>query len=78
MDEKEEIVARLATNLRYYRKQRDWSQSELAVRIGVDTRQIGRIEQQVNAPSIVLCYRIAQSFEISIDDLLAPDRTPSN
>ena len=46
MDEKEEIVARLATNLRYYRKQRDWSQSELAVRVGVDTRQIGRIEQQ--------------------------------
>ena len=78
MDEKEEIVARLATNLRYYRKQRGLSQSELAVRVGVDTRQIGRIEQQVNAPSIVLCYRIAQSFEISIDDILAPDRTPSN
>jgi transcriptional regulator with XRE-family HTH domain len=70
MDEKDEIVARLATNVRYYRTQRGWSQAELAARVGVDTRQIGRIEQQVNVPSFVLTYHIAQAFEVTLDDLI--------
>lgn len=70
MDEKDEIVARLATNLRYYRMQRGWSQAELAARVGVDTRQIGRIEQQVNVPSFVLAYHISQAFGVRLDDLI--------
>lgn len=70
MDEKDEIVARLATNVRYYRMQRGWSQAELAARIGVDTRQIGRIEQQVNVPSFVLAYHISQAFGVTLDDLI--------
>ena len=72
MDEKDEIVARLATNVRNYRTQRGWSQAELAARVGVDTRQIGRIEQQANVPSIVLAYHIAQAFEITLNDLITP------
>ena len=70
MDEKDKIVARLATNVRYYRMQRGWSQAELAARVGVDTRQIGRIEQQANVPSIVLSYHIAQAFGVTLNDLL--------
>ena len=72
--ERDEIFAVFAKNMRYYRKQRGLSQSELAVQIGVDTRQIGRIEQRVNAPSIILSYRIAQALGITVNDLLKPNR----
>ena len=53
MSERDEILAILAYWVHYYRKERGLSQLELAVRVGVDTRQIGRIEQQKNLPSLV-------------------------
>jgi transcriptional regulator with XRE-family HTH domain len=74
MDERDEIFAIFAKNVRYYRNQRGLSQSELAVRIGVDTRQVGRIEQEVNVPSIVISYQIAQALGITLNDLFVSDR----
>ena len=69
MSERKEVSAILAKQVRYYRKKRKLSQLELAVQTGVDTRQIGRIEQQV-LPSIVLLRRIAKALEVSIDALV--------
>ena len=70
MSERKEVSAILAKQVRYYRKKRKLSQLELALQTGVDTRQIGRIEQQVNLPSIVLLRRIAKALEVSIDALV--------
>lgn len=72
MRERDEISTILAHQVRHYRRQRKLSQSELAVRVGVDTRQIGRIEQQVNLPSIVLLCRIAEALDVSLDELVSP------
>lgn len=72
MMERDELSAALAYRVRHYRQQRKLSQLELAVRVGVDTRQIGRIEQQVNLPSIILLCRIAEALEVSLDELVHP------
>lgn len=74
MSERDEISATLAYWVRYYRKKRKLSQLELAVRTGVDTRQIGRIEQQTNLPSIILLCRLAEALNVSLDDLVRPDK----
>ena len=71
--DRDEILGTFAGNVRYYRTQQGLSQLELAVRIGVDTRQIGRIEQQNNAPSIVLSYQVAQALGVTVNDLLEPN-----
>lgn len=72
MRERDEILATLAYQVRYYRQQQKLSQLELAVRVGVDTRQIGRIEQQDNLPSIVLLCRIAEALDVSLNELVLP------
>ena len=72
MRERDEILATLTHQVRHNRQQRKLSPLELAVRVGVDTRQIGRIEQQVNLPSIVLLCRIAEALEVSLDELVRP------
>ena len=72
MSERDEILAVLAYWVRYYRKQQGLSQLELAVRCGVDTRQIGRIEQQSNVPSLILAVRLAKALEIPLSDLVQP------
>lgn len=75
MRERDEISATLAHQVRHYRQKRKLSQLELAVRVGVDTRQIGRIEQQVNLPSIVLLCRLAKALDVSLDELVRPHET---
>lgn len=75
MRERDEILTTLAYQVRYYRQKQKLSQLELAVRVGVDTRQIGRIEQQDNLPSIVLLCRIAEALDVSLNELVLP--TPS-
>ena len=72
MRERDEILACLAYWIPHYRQLRKLNQMELAVRVGVDLRQIGRIEQQVNAPSIILASRIADALDVSLDQLLQP------
>jgi len=72
MSERDEILAILAYWVRYYRKQQELSQLELAVRSGVDTRQIGRIEQRKNLPSLVLAIRLAKVLKVTLNDLVQP------
>lgn len=72
MSERDEILAAVAYWVRYYRKQQGLSQLELAVRVGVDTRLVGRIEQQQNVPSLVLAVQLARALSTSLDDLIQP------
>nr|WKN38683.1 helix-turn-helix transcriptional regulator [Tunicatimonas sp. TK19036] len=79
MENRDEILEALAYWVHYFREKQKLSQLELAVRVGVDTRQIGRIEQQVNAPSIVLVYRIAKALDVTLNQLvqpMEPEQTP--
>ena len=72
MSERDEILAIVAYWVRYYRKQQGLSQLELAVCCGVDTRQIGRIEQQSNVPSLILATQLAKALGVTLNDLVQP------
>lgn len=52
------------------RKQKSWSQTDLAKKIDVSRVIIGRYERNEAAPSIDVAKRMADAFEVSLDYLV--------
>jgi transcriptional regulator with XRE-family HTH domain len=52
------------------RKQKDWSQAELAANSGVSREMIGKYERGEAVPSIDAAKKIADAFEVSMDYLV--------
>lgn len=46
-----------------------WTQTDLAIKVGVRRETIGFLEQGKYNPSLQLAYRIAQSFEMTIEEV---------
>jgi len=57
----ESVIGR---NLRRFRKARGLTQEALADEVGVDIRQIGRIERGQGYPSIGLLVELAELFDV--------------
>ena len=60
----------LAGKLTELRKEKGWSQSELAKQIQVSREIVGRYERGDAVPSIDIAKRIADAFEVSLDYLV--------
>lgn len=63
----------LAGNLRLLRKQKSWSQEELAARIGLNRGNIASYEKGTAEPKICNLLKISQIFGVSIIDLTRRD-----
>ena len=59
----------LGERLLLLRKRRDWSQRELAERVGTSDQVISRYERGEMTPSVEVAARIAQALEVSLDYL---------
>jgi putative transcriptional regulator len=57
--------------LRVLRAERDWSQSDLAERLGVSRQSVNAIETGRYDPSLPLAFRIAELFGLAIEDVFA-------
>jgi len=55
--------------LRVLRAERDWSQAELAERLGVSRQTVNAIETGKYDPSLPLAFSIARTFDRSIEDI---------
>ncbi len=53
--------------LKVLRAERDWSQSDLADRLGVSRQSVNAIETGKYDPSLPLAFRIAELFELQIE-----------
>jgi putative transcriptional regulator len=53
--------------LKILRAERDWSQGELAQRLGVSRQSVNAIETGKYDPSLPLAFRIARVFDLSIE-----------
>jgi putative transcriptional regulator len=53
--------------LRHFREQREWSQGELARRVGVSRQTINCVETDKYDPSLPLALRIAKLFVVPVD-----------
>ena len=65
----------MKNNLRVLRAERDWSQAELAERLGVSRQTVNAIETGKYDPSLPLAFRIARLFDRLIEDVFDPEET---
>lgn len=60
---------RLHNTLKVQRAMRDWTQAELAERVGVTRKSINAIERGHFVPSTVLALKLGKLFNVSVEDL---------
>ncbi|APV45363.1 putative transcriptional regulator [Dehalogenimonas formicexedens] len=62
----------MKNRLRVLRAERDWTQEELAQRLGVSRQAIIAIEKEKYDPSLPLAFRMAELFGKKIEDIFGP------
>ncbi len=63
----------MKNQVRTLRAGRDWSQGELAERLGVSRQTVNAIETGKYDPSLPLAFRIARLFRKPIEELFEPE-----
>jgi putative transcriptional regulator len=64
---------RLANKIKVYRAMHDWTQEELAHRVGVTRKTINTVENGVYVPSAYLALKIARVFGVPFEDIFQLD-----
>lgn len=64
----------LGIHIKKYREQKNWSQDDLASKIGTDQKRISKIETGNVNIGWDTFYQIAQALEVSMDELVEGDR----
>jgi putative transcriptional regulator len=59
----------MKNRIRVLRAEKEWSQAELAERVGVSRNSINAIENGRFDPSLPLAFRIAGSFGLSVEEV---------
>jgi putative transcriptional regulator len=70
----------LKNTIKVHRAMKDWTQEELARRIGVTRKTVNTIENGVYVPSTVLALKMARVFGVAVEDVfqLAEPFPPEN
>ncbi|MEQ1547679.1 MAG: helix-turn-helix transcriptional regulator [Chakrabartia sp.] len=63
----------MKNRLRILRAERNWSQSDLAEALGVSRQSVNAIETGKYDPSLPLAFKIADLFDIKIEDIFRRD-----
>ena len=68
----------MENRLKLLRSQRSWSQQDLAERIEVSRQSVNAIETGKYDPSLSLAFRIAELFDLPIEEIfVSPSRRSS-
>ena len=65
----------MKNRLRVLRAEREWSQQDLAERLGVSRQSVNAIETGRYDPSLPLAFRIADVFALPIEAIFERDET---
>ncbi|HVF91263.1 MAG TPA: helix-turn-helix transcriptional regulator [Blastocatellia bacterium] len=63
----------MKNRLRVIRAERNWSQADLAERLGVSRQTVNAIETGKYDPSLPLAFKIARLTGSKIEDIFEPD-----
>ena len=61
----------MKNRLKVLRAERDWSQQDLADRLGVSRQSVNAIEKGRYDPSLPLAFTIADVFELTIEEIFS-------
>ena len=59
----------MKNHLRELRTSRDWSQSDLAEKLGVSRQTVNAIETERYDPSLPLAFKVARLFKLPIEKI---------
>ena len=62
----------MKNNLRELRAAKEWSQSDLADKLGVSRQTVNAIETERYDPSLPLAFKVADLFKRPIEDVFEP------
>jgi putative transcriptional regulator len=68
------VEVQLKNRLHVLRAERDWSQGELAERLGVSRQTVNALETGKYDPSLPLAFKIADLFGMKIEEIFIPER----
>jgi len=63
----------MKSRLRELRSAKQWSQSDLAEKLGVSRQTINAIETEKYDPSLPLAFKVARLFKLYIEEIFQPD-----
>ena len=63
----------MKNKLRELRAVKEWSQSDLADKLGVSRQTINAIETEKYDPSLPLAFKVARLFKLSIENIFSED-----
>jgi putative transcriptional regulator len=69
------VLPAMKNRLRVLRAEQNWSQAELAMRVGVTRQAINAIETGRYDPGLPLAMKIARIFEQKVDDIFELEDT---
>jgi putative transcriptional regulator len=64
----------MKNKLRELRAAKEWSQADLADKLGVSRQTINAIETEKYDPSLPLAFKVARLFKTSIEEIFEMDR----
>lgn len=64
----------MKNRLKVLRAERDWSQADLAERLGVSRQTVNAVETERYEPSLGLAFKMAELFTMKIEDIFRPDQ----
>lgn len=62
--------------MRVFRADRDWSQAEVAEKVGVSRQTIHAIERGKSEPGLSLAFKLARLFDTTVEEIFAPEGQP--
>lgn len=63
----------MKNRLRVLRAEREWSQADLADRLGVSRQTVNAIETGKYDPSLPLAFKIGRVFELAIEEVFSDE-----
>ena len=63
----------MKNRLKVLRAERDWSQQDLGDQLGVSRQSVNAIEKGRYDPSLPLAFKIADVFELTIEEIFSRD-----
>jgi len=64
------ICVQIGLNIMRCRKERGWTQEQLADRTGYSRNQIQRVETANASPTVALLFDVAEAMEVPVERLL--------
>lgn len=59
----------ICNRIKVLRAERNWTQEDLACKVGISRQAVISIEKYKYTPSLELAFKIAKVFEVSIDEV---------